>query len=364
MNAIDFLTQNTDYFADRGISFVTDIQVQGKKSAVANTYFLEVGDKNYMIDPGYGKRRIKQIREQLPFNDYDVLVTHSHLDHSANSRFAAGKNSQVVFHPMVAERINNLKSVYTGILPEMVKLFGIQGVFSRTGVLGPSTIKKMQFIQKAFPALFNFILNIGSNIMCRNTFGVIQPPQRNMLFLNCDENKDLEFANIMLRGWSLSNQLFALDTPGHSNDHLSFYVPDRGVMFSGDLIGFLNPNDILNGSLKETQAGMLKMLQLAEAGGIDILATSHDLPVLGKDNVIAYLRSVIAKQEEAFNTIAAIVSSCADKTDFEEIMTKVYSHESDLIKGLLKVNYPRSFSFIDVYVYIYLKEFVYHTGGD
>lgn len=134
-------------------------------------------------------------------------------------------------------------------------------------------------------------------------------------------------------------------------------------MFSGDLISFLNPNDILDGSLKETYTWMKKMLQLAEAGGINILAVSHALPLMGKDQVIAYLRSVIAKQEEAFNTIAKIVASFPDKSDFDGIIAKVYAHESKLMKKILKINYPRSVSFIDVYVYLYLKEYVNQEIG-
>lgn len=346
------------HLAERGVSFVTDIRKQGKGSAIANTYFLECSNKNYIIDPACGKKRIKQIKEQLPFDDYDVLVTHSHLDHSANSGLVAAKNSRVIFHPLVAGRIHNLKRNYTEITAEMVRVFGINGFFGRTDMLKPSTIKKMQSIQKYAPGMFNFFLYIASLIMCRNIIGSIHEPKKNLLFLSCNEIRDLPFANTIFRGWSLSGELFALDTPGHQDDHLSFYVPDRGIMFSGDLIGFLNPNDILDGSIKETHAGMLKMLQLAEAGGIEIFAASHTLPLIGKENVIAYLRSVIAKQEETFKTVSEIVASCMDKTDFEEIITKIYTHESDLMEKILKINYPRSVSFIDVYVYIYLQEFV------
>lgn len=347
----------TSYLAERGVSLVTDIQEEGKGTAIANTFFLEVGNNNYLIDPANGKKRLQQIKKHLPFNEYDVLVTHSHLDHSANSGLVAAENSRVIFHPLVADRINNLKRNYTEITAEMVKVFGVDGFFGRTGMLGPSMVKSMQFIQKSYPSGFDFILNVISLIMCRLNNGGIYPPKKNAVFLNCDDIMDLQFGKTAFRGWPLSEQLFALDTPGHQNDHLAFYEPDRGIMFVGDLIGFLNPNDVIDGSIKETHAGMMKMLQLAEAGGIDILALSHALPVTGKDNVVAYLRSAIAKQNEIFEIVSEIVSSCPDKNDFEEIITKTYAHESDLMKKILKINYPRSASFIDVYVYIYLKEF-------
>jgi len=337
---------------------VTDIREEGRGTAIANTFFLAVDHNNYIIDPACGKQRLKQIRDHLPFDEYDLLVTHSHLDHSANCGVAAEKNSRVIFHPLVAERINNLKRNYTEVTAEMVKAFGVKGFFGRTGMLSPAMIKLMEFIQKYSPSVFNSILNMVSMLMCRNNIGSIHPPQNNALFLKYDESKNLPFGSTIFRGWSLSDNLFALDTPGHQNDHLAFYVPDQGIMFAGDLISFLNPNDIIDGSIKETHTGMQKMLQLAEAGGIDILAVSHTLPLIGKENVIAYLRAVIAKQEETFNMVSKIVSMCTDKNNFEEIITNIYACESDLMKRILKINYPRSVSFIDVYVYIYMKEFL------
>lgn len=358
MKTSDRFPEHKKQLAKHGVSFVTDIREKGKGAAIANTYFLETSSRNYVIDPACGKKRCRQIKNHLPFDEYDVLVTHSHLDHSANSGLAAAKNSRVIFHPMVSGRINNLKRNYTEITAEMIKVFGIHGFFGRTGMLRPSIIKQMQSIQKYAPTMFNFMLYIASLIMCRNAIGGIRPPKKNVQFLNYDEIRELSFANTIFRAWPLSDELFALDTPGHQDDHLSFYVPDRGIMFSGDLIGFLNPNDILDGSIKETQEGMQKLLQLAEAGGIEILAVSHALPYIGKDNVIAYLRSVVVKHEEAFDLVSEIVASCTDKTDFEEIIMNIYANESDLMKKILKINYPRSVSFIDVYVYIYLQEFV------
>lgn len=356
MNNVKF-PEIRNYLAERGVSFITDIQAEGKGTAIANTFFLEVDNKNYLIDPAHGKKRLKKIRNNLPFNEYDLLVTHSHLDHCANSGLVAAKDSRVIFHPLVAERINNLQRNYNEIIPAMVNTFGVKGLFGRTGMLNPSMTKLMQLIQKSFPSLFNLILNVISRVLCRINIGSIYPPRKNALFLNYNDIKEMQFGKTVFRGWTLSENLFALDTPGHQNDHLSFYIPDRGLMFTGDLINFLNPNDIIEGSIKKTHAGMMKIFQLAEAGGIDVLAMSHALPVIGQDNVITYLKSVIAKQDEIFETISEIVSSCTDETDFEEIITKVYLHDSDLMKKILKINYPRSATFIEVYVYIYLKEF-------
>lgn len=345
------------YLAENGVYLLTDIREEGKRAAIANTYLLQTDTGNYVIDPACGKKRLQQIQARLPFQAYDLLLTHSHLDHSANSGAAVFLNSRVICHPRIAGKINNLKRNYTDITAEMVRVFGVPGFFGRTGILGPTMIKMLLVLQKVSPAFFNSFRYAFSLVMCRHNVGRIYPPLRSAVFLEEDQLTDLCFENILFRGWAISNTLFALETPGHQDDHLSFYVPERKLMFAGDLISFLNPNDILDGSLKETHTWMKKMLDLAEAGGINILAVSHALPVIGKDQVISYLRSVIDKQEETFNTIAEIVASCPDKRDLDGIMAKVYAHESELIKKILKINYPRSISFIDVYVYLYLKEY-------
>jgi glyoxylase-like metal-dependent hydrolase (beta-lactamase superfamily II) len=345
------------FLAERGVSFITDIRTEGRGAAIANTYLLESSNKCYMIDAACGKERLKQIKNHLPNRPYDLLVTHSHLDHSANSGAAVDDNARIIFHPRVEDKINNLRRNYTEITPAMINAFGVRGFFGRTGMLSPAMIDRALFIQKHMPHLFKSLLQITAWQMLRANIGTIHTPRKNVHFLPGDDRRELDFAGITFWGWSIDEGIFALDTPGHQDDHIAIYVPDKKIMFAGDLVNFLNPNDILDGSLKDTQTNMIKMLQLAEAGGIDILAVSHALPVIGKDNVISHIRSVIAEQDEVFEIVASIVSAHEDKNDFEGIIKKIYAHEAELMKKVLRINYPRSVSFIDVYVLIYLREF-------
>ncbi len=344
--------------ADCGVSFITDIRAEGRGAAIANTYFLSMGDRYYMIDAACGKKRLGQIRDHLQGRDCDLLVTHSHLDHSANSAAAVNKRSPIIFHPLVEHKIDNLQRNYTEITPAMINAFGIEGFFGRTGMLRPSMRKKLLFIQKYFPSFFTFLMKLVTLALLRISIGHIHSPHANVQYLSYADQRDLIFDGIHFSGWDLGNGIFALETPGHQDDHLAFYIPQRKIMFAGDLINFLNPNDILDGSIKDTHNGLHKMLQLAKAGGIDILALSHALPIIGNDQAISYIRTIIAQQEEIFATVAGIVDSCADKNDFTEIIDQIYQHDSALMKRVLKINYPRSVSFIDVYVYLYLREFL------
>ena len=360
----DFTFPQIEYLAKNGVSLITDVCEEGKGAAIANTYFCKrIREIMSLIRPvekeGSGRSRpVCLLRSTMCCSPILTWTTVPTVEHPFSL------TPQVICHPLVAGKIDNLERNYTDITAEMVRVFGVQGFFGRTGMLGPTMIKLLLGIQKLSPTLFNCLLYAVSLAMCRSKVGRIYRPTGNVTFLREDQLTDICFENTLFRGWPISKNLFALETPGHQDDHLSFYVPERKLMFSGDLISFLNPNDILDGSLKETYTWMKKMLQLAEAGGINILAVSHALPLMGKDQVIAYLRSVIAKQEEAFNTIAKIVASFPDKSDFDGIIAKVYAHESKLMKKILKINYPRSVSFIDVYVYLYLKEYFNKEIGE
>ncbi len=362
-----------------GVAMITDIREEGKGAAIANTYFFQTDSKNYILDPACGKKRLLHIRDTLrddyPENNHDVLVTHSHLDHSGNSGAVAAESSRVILHPEIAGRINNLKRNYTEITAAMVQAFGIEGFFGRTGMLGPVMIRLALLVRKIIPSLFNLLLYMLSLLMCRVKSGRIHAPKKNAVYLERRERQELTFGQTTFRGWRLSDNLYALDTPGHINDHLSFYIPDRGIMFTGDLVNFINPNDVIDGSIRETHRGLNKMLEMAQTGRINVLATGHALPSVGKENVIAFLQETINRQNEMFNTVAEVIQGGAGadagagagdviftdngKKAFEEIIAGVYQYDSDLMKKLVKINYPRSATFIDVYVYIYLKE--YHT---
>lgn len=344
---------------DCGVSFITDIRAEGRGAAIANTYFLDMGDQYYMIDAACGKKRLRRIRDHLQGRNCDLLATHSHLDHSANSGAAVNLRSRIIFHPLVEHKIDNLQRNYTEITPAMINAFGVEGFFGRTGMLRPSMRKKLLFIQKHFPSFFSQLMKLVSLALLRINIGHIHSPHANVQYLSYADQRDLIFDGIHFSGWDLGNGIFALETPGHQNDHLAFYIPGRRIMFAGDLINFLNPNDILDGSIKDTHAGLQRMKMLADAGGINILALSHALPIVGSDQAVSYIRTIIAQQDEIFATVAGIVDSCSDKNDFAEIIAKIYRHESELMKRVLKINYPRSVSFIDVYVYLYLQEFLH-----
>lgn len=357
MNTNNRFPAITEHLSRLGVTFFTDIREEGKGAAIANTFVIEVDGTRYVIDPACGKRRRSQLRAGLPAGHYDLLVTHSHLDHSANSGAVVRAGTRVWFHPLVAGRITNLIRNYTEITDAMVAAFGVRGFFGRTRMLGPRMIAVVLFIQERLPWLFRRVLRLTSRLMCRMIVGSIYAPVKHARYLDEADRRPWAFGGVTFTGWRISEHLYALETPGHQQDHLSFYVSDRKIMFGGDLVNFLNPNDILEGSIRDTHDGMMKMLALAEAGGIEVLAVSHQLPMIGRDAAITYLGSVIARQDEILDIVAAVVGSCDDPADFEEVIAEIYRHEAELMKRVLKINYPRSVSFIDVYVLIYLREY-------
>ncbi|HWQ73795.1 MAG TPA: MBL fold metallo-hydrolase [Syntrophomonas sp.] len=348
-----------NHLAQLGVSFITDIQSEGKGTANANTYFLSAGDRLYMIDAACGKDRLRKITAYLQGRSCDLLVTHTHLDHSANSGAVLSGNSKAVFHPRAAAKLGCLQRNYTEITPAIINTFGVKGFFERTGMLSPAMIAILLRLENFSPRFFNFLLKRYASLLCRSNIGAIHAPHHNVQFLDYHGCREMAFGGTAFNGWDLGDDIFALDTPGHQDDHLAFYLPDKKIMFAGDLISFLNPNDLLDGCIKDTNDSLEKMLRLAQAGAIEMLATGHVLPIIGSNNVLAYIRSIKEQHDEIFSTVAAIISDCLDQHDFQAIIERVYDYDSELMRKVLKINYPRSVSFIDVYVFLYLQEYVW-----
>ena len=81
--------------------------------------------------------------------------------------------------------------------------------------------------------------------------------------------------------------LQAIATPGHTDDHLSFYSPTTGVLFAGDAL------NMWNGRLNRTPALITADEKAADQSAINLLALSptiiacgHGTPLQGHDNYV------------------------------------------------------------------------------
>jgi len=156
-------------------------------------------------------------------------------------------------------------------------------------------------------------------------------------------------------GWKIQNNLYALHTPGHTNDSLSFYLVDRCALFSGDIEFSNNPNSIIEGSIKDTHTSIDKLIKLVKKQKIEILARSHFNPVIGNKNIYTHLINYKYEQQEVYNTVAGTVNK-RTKWTWTKLIKEIYSTKNETLKNVLLNNYPATPSFIDNYLFIFLKE--------
>ncbi len=97
--------------------------------------------------------------------------------------------------------------------------------------------------------------------------------------------------------------LRAIPTPGHTDDHLSFYSPTTGVLFAGDAL------DTRNDNLNRTPARITADEEAANQSAITLLsltpviiACGHGTPLQGHDNSVImkllYLLSILGRVDK------------------------------------------------------------------
>lgn len=124
--------------------------------------------------------------------------------------------------------------------------------------------------------------------------------------------------------------LVALHTPGHASDHLCFLLEEERAVFSADLVmgwstSIIAPPD---GNLNQYMASLERLLELGQAGGIDILHPGHGEsiePPLDRIREIHHHRQ--QRTDQALEAISAGVAT------IPEMVERIYADVDPKLHG-------------------------------
>lgn len=124
--------------------------------------------------------------------------------------------------------------------------------------------------------------------------------------------------------------LVALHTPGHASDHLCFLLEEERAVFTADLVmgwstSIIAPPD---GNLNRYMASLERLLELGQAGGIDILHPGHGEsiePPLDRIREIRHHRQ--RRTDQALEAISAGVAT------IPEMVERIYTDVDPKLHG-------------------------------
>lgn len=126
--------------------------------------------------------------------------------------------------------------------------------------------------------------------------------------------------------------LWVLHTPGHAPDHVCFFEPDSGILFSGDLV--INGSTVvipvdLGGSMSQYLASLRRVLEL----GPRRIFPGHGAPI---DNPAALLRGYIGHRLARERRIIEALAAGADAVG--DIVARLYPSTERSLLGAAAEN--------------------------
>ncbi len=344
------------------ITMLSDTKKINRASSASNTYIFSNKNIQYVLDPAFGAKRRNEISKVLSKNGrFDILCTHYHNDHSANNGKIAGKKSKIYYHHGIKSKIRYFRTNGTGQVVSMANGLDLYGMLKRFKMFPAwliSFIVCSSKISRIFPSAFLFLV---SYIYSWQNIGQISSGRKKAKYLYPENIEKINLEGLKIDGWRIDDNLIAIDTQGHTDDHLAYYLTDKKILFAGDTFNFLNGNDIQYGDIHKVDDTINFLLEFIEKEKVAVLLQGHYYPVIGTDNIMEYVCDIRDKHNEIYNIASSVINSMKEPIRFDTALKKLYKHPSKLSQDLAKITFPRStLVFLDVYLLKVLQSLGYN----
>jgi glyoxylase-like metal-dependent hydrolase (beta-lactamase superfamily II) len=348
---------NSDYAKD-GLYFFTLPKKKGNGSDISNTYALETETGWYIIDTSCGRKRFKELTGFLKDKkNYTVLCTHYHNDHIANNGRVADKTGEILYHPNAAAKTPYLRTNGTGQILMMYRELDKKGFLQRIGFFSDRFIDFMLKTKLTSKYVMVPLLFAVSYLFSLKTIGRIDPGINYIRYFDNEKKVKVNFNGFEADAWEIEKGLYAIETPGHTDCHLMYYYREKKILFTGDSLNFLTPNDIQFGDLNSTIESQKIILELAEKDNVSMICQGHYTPLENNRTIVDYISDTIAKHEHVYEKIRGCINSKNINLPFDDLYKEICTMEDPVIQRLVKITFPRStLVFLDVYLHKMIKD--------
>lgn len=205
-----------------------------------NSYIIKDKEKNLIIDTGFNHpeciKTFELVLKELNITEYDIFLTHMHIDHCGLVNNLATKKTQIMCSQMAGDLINLLKHKDNGK-------------------------KRVEYlIQYGFP-VDEF----------KSSSEKIHPAYMY-------SEKGLDFIPVK-DGDIISTGRFnftCIETPGHSPGHICLYEPEKKILISGDhILLSISPNISVWPQMFDSLGEYLKSLDKVYPLDVELILPAH-----------------------------------------------------------------------------------------
>jgi glyoxylase-like metal-dependent hydrolase (beta-lactamase superfamily II) len=144
-------------------------------------------------------------------------------------------------------------------------------------------------------------------------------------FLPFDIDTVLQDGQAIKMGADLTVQVLA--TPGHTGDHLSYYIPERRILLATEACGCQDRTGYIVTEFLIDYDMYLRSLKRLAALPVEILCQGHHLVFVGEDTVKDYFARSIREAERLRDHVYDLL--LAEEGDVEKVMARIKSEQYD-----------------------------------
>jgi 2-aminobenzoylacetyl-CoA thioesterase len=155
-------------------------------------------------------------------------------------------------------------------------------------------------------------------------------------FRSFDADIELEDGQIIELGQGLTVE--ALSTPGHTRDHMSYFIPERKILIASEACGCLDgTGTVITQFLADYDLYLSSLRRLAELP-VEILCQGHRLVFVGRDEVQAFFYRSIKSTTRFKDRVYELLES--KDSSLESVVIQIKAEQYDTNTGIKQPEVP------------------------
>ncbi|HNX29557.1 MAG TPA: MBL fold metallo-hydrolase [Syntrophomonadaceae bacterium] len=205
------------------------------------------------------------------------------------------------------------------------------------------------FLQKAFPEMKIAAAPMAANILKRpNALALISKlnqvtleqmssiPELDGSLLNTEPfaafEVDMELKNDQLIQLENGTVVQVLSTPGHTQDHHSFYLPDKKILIAGEAAGVFYSSEVVSPEFAYDYDAYLASLMRLAALEVEVFCQGHYYILAGRDEISTFfdksIRETISFKDRVFELLDK------ENGSVEKVINRIKAERYDAVPDL------------------------------
>jgi glyoxylase-like metal-dependent hydrolase (beta-lactamase superfamily II) len=263
------------------------------------------------------KEKVKEAAERLrPFKNLILLNSHSHPDHTANNSVINEIDAENKSHYLSKKGISSL-DYGTSIIKSYKETNRYFNFLDGAKPPFPALMKIFKLLAKINPEIpYSLITNSLKNFRpLEPSINTVQPYEEKKI-------DRLPIKSEEWNGWDFNNDVYVMESGGHSPDSMVFYLPKIKLIFAADETYYFFPIWPDSDTSKQKKV-IEKIIRMNDSGEAELFVDGHHHNVVAGNGIKVMLTELLEYHKVFQDELLAIIKNSPKSLTVHEIYKKM-----------------------------------------